>query len=308
MMGLTGWLLAAMLLAPSVELEHISSAEMCGRCHRDILRAWKTSIHATALENPLFQDALERAEEDFGSKVRSTCLGCHAPTVQYSGDTGLIKKVSWEGVTCDFCHSLKSVTLTSGAPRLVVAFDGIKTGPLKDAVSNAHGVAFSEVHISSLVCAGCHEYRNPQGLAVLTTYTEWQNSSYGQKGTHCQDCHMYSTSAKVVDPKVKRVKETTVNLHQMPGSRSVEQLNKAIQSQMSTSRQGGKLKVIVKLTNAGAGHYVPTGSPMRQLILEVRLDPFGEGPAIRAERVYARMITDQKGVALQREHLSISPF
>ena len=149
--------LVMLLAVTPVELERISSAEVCGRCHRDILQAWKASIHATALEDLLFQDAMERAVEDFGPKVRAGCLGCHAPTVQYSGDVRLLNKVSWEGVTCDFCHSLKSVTLTSGTPRLMVEFDGVKTGPLKDAASQAHGVAFSAVHTSSLVCAGCHE-------------------------------------------------------------------------------------------------------------------------------------------------------
>ncbi|MBI3695261.1 MAG: hypothetical protein HY238_10540, partial [Acidobacteria bacterium] len=51
------WLLAGALFSGPVTLDKISSAEMCGRCHRDILRAWKTSVHAEALEDPLFQDA-----------------------------------------------------------------------------------------------------------------------------------------------------------------------------------------------------------------------------------------------------------
>jgi hypothetical protein len=115
---------------------------------------------------------------------------------------------------------------------------------------------------------------------------------------------MYGVQGNIVDVRVKNTSDKGINLHQMPGSRSVSQLNKAIQSQISTFRRGEQLKVVVKLTNAGAGHYVPTGSPMRKLILEVRLDPFGEGPAFHEERVYARKITDQKGAMLQREHLS----
>lgn len=64
------------------------------------------------------------------------------------------------------------------------------------------------------------------------------------------------------------------------------------------------MKVTVKLTNAGAGHYVPTGSPMRKLILEVRFEPFGEGQPLRVERIYARTIQDQKGATLPREDLA----
>jgi hypothetical protein len=43
---------------------------------------------------------------------------------------------------------------------------------------------------------------------------------------------------------------------------------------------------------------------MRQLILEVRMDPYDGGQGGREERIYARTIMDQKGVTLQREHLS----
>ena len=92
-------------------LEGVNHAEICGRCHRDILSAWKQSAHAHAMEDPIFQDALERAEE-IDPGARPICLGCHAPTVKYSGDLSLKTKASWEGVTCDFCHSVKSVEVT----------------------------------------------------------------------------------------------------------------------------------------------------------------------------------------------------
>ncbi|MBI3696797.1 MAG: hypothetical protein HY238_18420 [Acidobacteria bacterium] len=295
------WLLAGALFSGPVTLDKISSAEMCGRCHRDILRAWKTSVHAEALEDPLFQDALDLAVTEFGVQARSGCLKCHAPTVQYSSDTALVKKVTWEGVTCDFCHSLKSVSVVSGLPRLLVEFDGVKTGPLKDALSGAHGVAFSPVHTSSLVCAGCHEYRNAAGLAVLTTYSEWEASSYAAKQTHCQSCHMAAMSANVVDPKIKRVKETTVNLHQMPGSHSIEQLNKAIGARLTLARENGMLKVNVEVSNRGAGHMVPTGSPLRQVHLELRvLD--ASGKSYQGERVYTRKVVDRQGRELAAEH------
>ena len=115
---------------------------------------------------------------------------------------------------------------------------------------------------------------------------------------------MYGVQGKIVDVRLTAPSGHGINLHQMPGSRSVEQLNRAIQSQISATRQGDKVNVIVKLTNSGAGHYVPTGSPMRKLILEVRLNPFGAGQPASEERVYARSIADQKGTVLSREHLS----
>ena len=55
------------------KLEPLSSAELCGRCHRAILDAWKSSAHARAMESQLFQSALELAETDFGEQAARAC-------------------------------------------------------------------------------------------------------------------------------------------------------------------------------------------------------------------------------------------
>src|SRR5438045_80870 len=97
--------------ATGPRMEPASSAEVCGRCHRAIHDAWKTSSHSDAMASPLFQDSLQMAEGDFGPKARRVCLGCHAPLAVQIGDLGLMRKASWEGVTCDYCHSLRGVNL-----------------------------------------------------------------------------------------------------------------------------------------------------------------------------------------------------
>ena len=96
--------------AGSGDMTPPASAEVCGRCHRSIHEAWKTSSHAKAMESRLFQEALALAEGDFGPDARKTCLGCHAPIAVKTGDLRLEKKVSWEGVTCDYCHSVREVS------------------------------------------------------------------------------------------------------------------------------------------------------------------------------------------------------
>src|SRR6266566_9622958 len=53
--------------------------------------------------------------------------------------------------------------------------------------------------------------------------------------------------------------------------------------------------------NQLAGHYFPTGSPLRQLVLEVRADSYA-GPQFREERVLTRKVADQHGTVLSREH------
>jgi hypothetical protein len=166
-----------------------------------------------------------------------------------------------------------------------------------------HGTVYSAVHTSSLVCAPCHEYKNAGGFAVLTTYSEWQNSPYAKQGKQCQSCHMARVAGDVVDPKLQRSSMAKINLHQMPGSHSLEQLTSSVKAQLSAVREGDKLKVTVDVANYKAGHYLPTGSPLRQLVLEVKADGYG-GEHFREERVYTRKVADIHGTVLQREHFA----
>jgi hypothetical protein len=278
------------------------SAETCGRCHRAIFDAWKSSAHSRAMESRLFQDALELAAAD-GPQARKICLGCHSPVGVKINDLDPRQKVSWEGVTCDYCHSIRDVTMAGGNPRARVEFSLVKSGPLKNAESNGHATEFSSVHTSALLCASCHEYKNSLGFPVLTTYSEWQKSSYAKQGVDCQSCHMYRVAGNVVDPKIKNVAMARVNLHQMPGSHSVQQLTKTIKAKLGVVRQGDKLNVSVDIANTGAGHYVPTGSPLRRLVLEVRADTYN-GKHYREERVYSRTVADQQGKVIDREDLA----
>jgi hypothetical protein len=289
-------------LAAPGGLESPASAEICGRCHQAILDAWKLSAHAHAMESRLFQDALEVAETAFGSSARRTCLKCHAPVAVDTGDLSLVRKVSWEGVTCDYCHAIRDVSLAGANPKAAVEYSPVRHGPIKDAASMAHGTAYSAVHTSAAICAPCHEYRNSLGFAVLTTYSEWTNSSYGKEGKACQSCHMYRTAGDVVDPRVMQ-SSTPINLHQMPGAHSLEQLSKTVTAQLSAVREGDHVRVRVDVTNRAAGHYVPTGSPLRRLILEVKADAFG-GEHFREERVYRRSVADQAGTRIEQEHLA----
>ncbi|TAM82677.1 MAG: hypothetical protein EPN47_08450 [Acidobacteria bacterium] len=300
------YLLAFILIAtPSITkaaTQMPETAEFCGNCHRAIEQGWKESVHSRAMESRLFQDALQMANNDLGSHARSVCLGCHSPTVAVTGDLGLVRKVSWEGITCDYCHSIRSVDMGGPNPRAIVEYGNVKMGPWKGLSSPAHSTAYSAVHSSSLLCATCHQYRNSLGFPVLTTYSEWQKGPYAAQHIGCQSCHMYRVEGEVVDPRVKRTSGAAINLHQMPGSHSLAQLDKAIHGQLSVTHGGDQLHVEVSVTNQGAGHMVPTGSPLRKLILRVSAFPFGGRPA-RQERIFSRVVADQQGRVLNREDL-----
>jgi len=279
-----------------------SSAEVCGRCHRAIYGYWKTSAHAQATESRLFQDVLERTDADFPTDGRKVCLGCHAPMAaqtHHENDA----QVTGEGVTCDYCHSIHQVTFDGRNPKAALTFSDAKTGPLSDAASTAHKSVYSPLHGSSAVCASCHEYRNASGFPVMTTYSEWKEGRYGKEGRQCQSCHMARRAGDMVDPHVALTGTAKINLHEMPGSHSVERLASAVKARISTARQGAQLQVTVEIANEGAGHYLPTGSPLRQLVMELQADSDG-GQHFRERRVYARQVADQHGTVLMREHFA----
>jgi len=59
--------------------------------------------------------------------------------------------------------------------------------------------------------------------------------------------------------------------------------------------------VIVELTNRAAGHKVPTGSPLRQLRLQVEVEGY-DGRRYTEQRTYGRVTVDARGKTLGLEH------
>lgn len=270
------------------------TSDTCGSCHRDIYRMWRDSAHAEAGENPFFTEVLDEIRQTRKPELVRSCLECHAPMAILGDDPDMQRSASREGVSCEYCHSLVEVELTGrgAVPRLDVG--RVKRGTIAEADSPAHEVAFSELHRTARVCAPCHEFVSPDGLAILTTYSEWAASRAAQRGETCQGCHMALTEGRVVDPRVERDSSARVNLHEMPGGHSLQQLLKALDVKFSPERTADGLNVAVRLVNEGAGHAVPTGMPGRRIVMVVEVSTSG-GKAFREERVYAKTFSDAEG-------------
>ncbi len=300
LVGLTAGFVAACRRAEApatIEFQpgRFTSSERCGTCHKDIYSAWRGSRHAASVEGDIFKASYHDALQATGGEAKKICPVCHAPTVVVTGDWDLAQPLTREGITCDFCHSLKDTDRSQPGHPFILDLGDVKRGPIRDAVSTGHRVLFSEFHLSSEQCAGCHEYRNAQGVDLLTTYSEWQR--YQQRGgdKNCQQCHMPQVLANIVDPKVKRLQGAFVNLHFMPGGHSRDQLVKSLSlgiTEVVRTPQGVRVKVTVR--NVGAGHAVPTGSPTRKILL--RLTASGaNGTSATAERIYQRVVADERG-------------
>ncbi|MGE5362255.1 MAG: multiheme c-type cytochrome [Bacteroidales bacterium] len=309
---LTGLLATSALMAPTAARgqaaraqprptsKALTSAEECGRCHRDIFRYWKASLHAQSADDARFQAVFTKVkEETHRQDLDQICLRCHAPALLQAQDFKWERKVSWEGVTCDFCHSVRSVRNDPKTP-FILEVGEVKSGPLRDAKPTVHGARYAESFSSSMLCNPCHQFVNEKGLEVLSTYAEWQASPYPGQSKTCQSCHMRSTAGKVVDPTVARVAMTSVNLHEMPGGHSVTELNRALGAQITAERRGGNVDVNVQLTNRGAGHKIPTGSPLRSIVMVVQVAG-GTGSAQTATRTYRRVVVDENNQEITEE-------
>jgi hypothetical protein len=252
------------------------------------------------MEDQVFLDAYRQTEEREGEAVSKVCLACHAPAAGILKDPKLAQKVTWEGVSCDICHVMSAVQVTGQSAAMTFDPGPVKRGPIKDAVSGRHDVAYSELHTTAEVCAGCHQYVNSDGTSVMTTYSEWLASPAATAGKNCQACHMGKQKADVVDPKIMRDPDATVNLHQVPGGHSLEQLNKALSVNLKPVHANGSVQLGISLRNDGAGHSVPTGMPGRRVLLEVRVQT-SDGKTFEEHREYGETWTDASGSVISRD-------
>jgi len=290
-------LVALALVALVLPLPALATAEPsdhCGACHRDIYRMWRDSAHAQALEDPFFLEPLNRITARYGLERTRPCIGCHAPLALLDDDLDLSEALSHEGVNCEFCHGVVAVDMVDGTPRHRVEIGTVKRATIPHADSPGHDVAYSELHASSLVCAPCHEYVADGGLPIMSTYSEWRSSSAAERGETCQTCHMNLVRSNVVDPRIKRDAGAEVNLHEMPGGHSLQQLHKALRVRLAPRRTDDGLRIAIELINQGAGHAVPTGMPGRRIILSVDVQTSG-GASYHDERLYEKRFVDAGG-------------
>ena len=289
--------------AEKINPDTFTSAEVCGECHQAIHAVWQRSMHSQAFKNGVFQAAYRLARQGGSAERAKLCLDCHAPTVRKTGDYAAEADITREGVTCDVCHSIRSVGSKSPPTELDLDVGRTKYGPLKSAQSPAHEIVNSELHKRSELCAPCHEFRNEHGVAVLETYSEWKASAYAREGKQCQDCHMPLVPGRVVALGLKAPVREGVNLHYISGSHDLERVRSAVTMKLlAASRLGPrKVRVRISVANVGSGHSFPTGLPMHRARLEVRLLDRGRLVGTRTLE-FEKVLTDGRGVPITREH------
>jgi len=234
------------------------------------------------------------------------CANCHQPEYVGTNPTNtsfnLASGADKHGIACAFCHKIVDVDVSPDGirrPNLVVGDLGLpaKTtmlrstaeprlafGPYDDATFDGGlemRAAYGAVIHSSKLCAACHEdHADPRdanddftetydGPPSQTTYSEWAASPYAAQGVQCQDCHMPLAGLDHFCNRVPFTRDQSqVRSHEFPGT-TPEFLRQAVTLRARSTIDGEDLVVRVDLTNSGAGHDVPTGVTLRNLILVV---------------------------------------
>ncbi len=176
-------------------------------------------------------------------------------------------------------------------------------GPYLDVLNPNMGSVWREGFHEAEFCGGCHQLeqgelagaidraRWPGGtLPVHTTYGEWVASPMNPSAP-CQSCHMppkpeVGNSSDLynevdIEPGVAGGWERPpgeVRAHTWWGPRQPEGGMLALAGTVSVASavEGEALRVGVTVTNSGPGHALPTGEPLRNLVLAVSATCDGE--------------------------------
>jgi len=235
----------------------MSNGSACAQCHAEIAAEWRSSLHAAAWTDPVFQAAYVREPLAF-------CRNCHAPLHEGDRPTGVAAR---DGVSCVVCHVRDGQVLgTRGVPaphpvKLVAALD------------------------TSAFCGSCHEFGFHTGeleTAELqqSTLSEWHaRVGDGRTNATCQSCHMPSVAGG-----------TPHRAHGFTVQRDVASIANAVHVAVALRRDGERTLLDATLLPGTIGHAFPTGDLYRRLELRAWLE--GD-PSKTAKLVYARGFGDR---------------
>lgn len=199
-------------------------------------------------------------------------------------------------------------------------WDPVFFGPLIDVPNVVMGGSPQPKFNESVFCAGCHEQNQaallpgeslntekwPDGLPIHATYQEWERGPYNQEKTQCQWCHMpadveATNAVDVTTPKMESItfgfarepEDIRQHLFRGPLQGDPRLIDTSVYTSIDLVREGDQLSVDVSVANIGCGHAIPTGEPMRSLLLYV--DAEGEESCASVTPVDGLTIPDTGG-------------
>lgn len=254
-------------------------ADACGACHREIYEEWKTSIHSQAWTDPYFQVDWKFDE------LQQICKNCHIPLDRQqehkvlgfrdaeklepilAHNPDFDPKLQHEGVTCAACHFK----------------DGKILGANGD-LNAPHPV--EKLADANEICLRCHIVQGarwdtffrfpPCGTAaeIEAGAGRWQGRS-GEMTVRnaselgCVQCHMPVVERALVEGG--RVREA--RRHLWRGGHDPAMVKQGLDIRLAeiAADAADRRAFALTVTNVGAAHYLPTGTPDRHLSVRLRV-------------------------------------
>ncbi len=221
-----------------------TDAGSCAGCHEDIAAEWRSSFHASAWTNDVFQAS-------YAIEPRASCRRCHAPLGD--DDAEPVGLAADEGISCAVCHVRDGAILGTGRTRS----------------HSPHPVRVAAIDTSRF-CASCHEFDFPDDVSAIRshepmqlTYSEWESSSAARDGVQCQQCHM---------PMVEAEDGSRHRSHAFRGGHDIDMLRRAVHVEATARRDGDDLIVEARVRPDAIGHSFPTGDLFRRVELRIELE------------------------------------
>lgn len=275
-------------------------AMACADCHTEafpVLSEWGKSAHARSATNPLFLEFFSGSDErgpligELGFKrdfphSNGSCATCHVPAMAlhnpFDSDPRKASGIEREGVFCDLCHKVQDVVIdpVGGHPGILAMMlkrpengKHVFFGPLDDVfIGHSDLDSFNTVYRESRYCAACHDGKF-WNVVVYSEFQEWSESSYAKRDIQCQDCHMKPngiTRRFALEKEGSILRDpATVASHTLFGINDEAFMRESVTLTARAEVGGDKMQIMVTVKNVKAGHHIPTGSPMRNMVLRV---------------------------------------
>jgi hypothetical protein len=276
-------ILALVACGREIDTDALLDPETCRGCHPDHVARWEGSMHAHAVDDPVFLAMNARGQRE--ASLGEFCVRCHAPVAQRLGltdGTDVDELPSHlRGVTCAFCHGIDALEGTHDAA-IGWTWDGVLRGGIPDpAPSAAHDSAYSPLHDrddndSARTCGACHDVVLPNGFHLERTLVEWQDTVFGLDGPSrqsCNHCHLPGETgsvASVPGAPVRRVHDhampaVDVALVPFPGREAQRalvqaELDRVLLARLCIVPAAGGAEIVLTLENVQAGHDFPSGA------------------------------------------------
>lgn len=264
------------------------SAKSCALCHQEFYEEWSTSIHSQAWTDPYFQ-----VDWVFDGK-QQICKNCHIPLDRQQEQTvlGFRDEEKWqpilepnptfdaqlqhEGVTCAACH-LRNGKILGPHGTETAAHPVEKLADPNEVCFKCHVVGGNrwDTFFRFPPCGTVAEIQATPG-ATSDARTPAMNSRFGQEtvglndaSLDCVKCHMPLAER----PLVTDGKERTVRRHLWRGGHDPDTVKQALETVLreAPGSRPDRRSFTLTVTNTGAAHYLPTGTPDRHLTVSIRL-------------------------------------